>query len=93
MSSINKLKKLMVSACEAVKEGHGDIARNLLEVAAEVMDDINPEDIETQFMTDAVDLTETAEETESDDNALTPEVASKSFHDMLAGWNIHGGTN
>ena len=93
MNGVTKLKRLMVSACDAVKQGHGDIARNLLEVAADVMEDVDPEEIETLFMTDAVNAVDVADaetEAESTDEELSPEVASRSFHDMLKGWDFNG---
>ena len=53
MNNVSKLKNLMVSSCQAIKEGNRDIAVNLLEIAADLMEepDISPEVIETQFIT------------------------------------------
>lgn len=53
MDNIHKLKNLLVSSCQSIKEGNRDIGINLLEIAADLMEteDITPEVIETQFVT------------------------------------------
>lgn len=74
MENIHKLKNLLVSSCQSIKEGNRDIGINLLEIAADLMEaeDISPEVIETQFVT-AVNDNSTPTEFEaasedSDDN-------------------------
>ena len=66
MENIHKLKNLLVSSCQSIKEGNRDIGINLLEIAADLMEaeDISPEVIETQFIT-AVNDNSTPTEFES----------------------------
>ena len=94
MDNVVKLKNLMVSACSAIKDGNRDIGLNLLELAADVMVDVEPEVIETQFVIGDVtkpDITEEAPEG-AEENAddfsseMQPEEASQSLRDILSGW-------
>lgn len=75
MENIHKLKNLLVSSCQSIKEGNRDIGINLLEIAADLMEaeDISPEVIETQFVTAVNDNStptefESASEDSDDDN-------------------------
>ncbi len=99
MDNVTKLKNLMVSACTSIKEGQRDIALSLLEHAADVMENVEPEVIETQFVTKVNNAAHEMEEgfkeeTASEDDELEemhPEVAHSSFRDILVGWDIGNG--
>ena len=76
MENIHKLKNLLVSSCQSIKEGNRDIGINLLEIAADLMEaeDISPEVIETQFVTAVNDNStptefEAASEESDEDNS------------------------
>ena len=100
MDSIVKLKNMMVAACDAVQKGNRDIAINLLEIATDVMEDVKPEDIETQFIVkqaesttdkDLFEETEMASTDEEDHVEDSTEVAHSKLHDILAGWDFKNG--
>jgi len=94
MDNVVKLKNLMVSACKAVQDGHRDIAMNLMEVAADVMSDVDPEIIETQFNTHSAETPDTSIDVAADDvEEMEPEVASKSMRDILSGWDFKHAAN
>jgi hypothetical protein len=91
MDNVVKLKNLLVSACDAVQKGNKDIAVSLLEVAADVMEHVDPEVIETQFILsndNNASPDETLLENAHLDEDMPPEVAKKSLNDILNGWNI-----
>lgn len=75
MHNVNKFKNLLVSSCQAIKDGHRDIGVNLLELAADLMEeqDISPEVIETQFITAVNDNpTPTEFESASEETVIEP---------------------
>ena len=49
MTPLEKLKGLLVSACESHHNGNTDIASNLMELAADELSNVNPEDIAAHF--------------------------------------------
>jgi hypothetical protein len=48
-SSIERLKGVLVSACQSNKDGHADIFSNLMELAGEIVEEMDPEDIEAHI--------------------------------------------
>lgn len=97
MNNVSKLKNLLVSSCQSIKEGHRDIAVNLLELAADLMEeqDISPEVIETQFITAVNDNPEPTEfEAASDDEVVVdPESVQHVTSDELKNIAITGDVN
>lgn len=91
MDNLTKLKNLMVAACDSIKQGNRDIGLNLLEVAADVMEDITPEDIELQFVTTQVEAPVVEQSSFDEDDTLEDEVyeaaSHKNLHDILSGWD------
>lgn len=50
-SAIGRLKGVLVSACQANKDGHRDIFENLMEIASDTVEELDPEVLESHIFT------------------------------------------
>lgn len=91
VTALNRVKKLMVASCDALHQGHRDIASNMMELALDEMASLKPEDVEIGLpvVEDAAEsetaaAAETAFENEDfGDDEMTDEVASQNLNDIV----------
>lgn len=93
---IEKFKSLLISACESAQAGHRDIANNLMELASEELVEIDPNDLDSMFMTTIVEEQASDDEAwdnsdDEEDSEESQEVAHMTFRDIVKGMTQRGG--
>ena len=53
-SGLNKVKAMLVAACDSCQQNNRDIAMNMLEIALDELQSMNPQDVEDSFQIVAV---------------------------------------